>query len=890
MYKLHKIPSCILIITVLAILAALPLAGYAAESPPAEVLLAKPVYFGPEAYSDLPELAVQAIRDSLESMGDIVVTIDQSPSSPAAAMQLASDHGMKWVVYGSITRLGDQLSIDLRTNNRSHGRAKPKIVFSQGPAAKLEGLCTIIGHRLHEIFMSPYLVAAVRIEGNQRIGTDAILENIRTAKGEPFDREMITGDIKAIFKMGYFDDVQVDVSDGAEGRIVTFMLREKPAIRKIVINGSNKIDEKDIREVLTLKPYTVVTEKSLQEAAQKIEALYSDKGFAGTTVNVTLRRVSDQAADVVFDIDEGEEVHIKKITIDGNKAFSDEELKDIMEVTEKKPWWTPSLRNIMAMVKGDAGVLKWDALERDAGRLAAFYHNHGYVDARIGQPRVVRKGADLFITIPVDEGQLYKVGNIDIEQNFFKDESVLLENMKIKDEDTFSQEVLRKDILKLTDLYADNGYAHANIRPVITKNPENHTVDIKLVVEKGPLVKFERITIAGNTITRDKVIRRELRVNELEPFTATGLKRSKQRLGRLGYFEDISLNTSKGSDEEHMNLEVKVKERQTGTFSIGAGYSSVDKLILMGEISQRNFLGKGQTVNFKGMFGSQTARFSLGFYEPYLMDTRVSMGIDAYNWRQEYTDYTKKSTGGALRFGYPLTDNLSFFFGGKWDYTDMSDVGDYTSQIIKDSMDIKETRALNAGLTYDSRNAFFNPTHGWHNNFVTQYAGGLLGGDASFVKLEATAGYYHPIIWEITGHIKMGAGYVFDGRGGDLPVWEKFFLGGIDTIRGFKWGRVSPIDPDTGERIGGNSMFYTQLEAIFPLIKDMGLNGVTFIDMGNAWDKDSAYNFSKLRKTIGAGVRWLSPMGPLRIEWGYNLDKEEGDDRTNWEFKMGGSF
>ncbi len=862
----------------------------AEQFPPAEVVLVQPEFYGPASASDTVDMVVTELMKNLEAEGDVVVLTHEVISSPEDARQAALEHGMKWAVYGSVTRLGNELSLDFRVIDTSLSGQKPHIVFTQGPVSKLAGVVAILADRLHQVFLSPYLVSAVRVEGNRRIGTDAIMEHIGTAKGEIYDPEQITKDIKSVYAMGYFDDVEVDVQDEPGGRVVTFMVREKPAIRKIFIKGNSEIEEKDIKEILNLKPYTVVREKSLQEAVQKIEALYSDKGFVGTTVTVSLDRISDQAADVVFEISEGEKVHIKKIDIVGNHAFSDDELKDIMEVTEKKPWWTPSLRNIMAMVKGDAGVLKWDALERDAGRITAFYHNHGYVDARVGQPKVVRKGTDLFITIPVEEGELYKVGKIDIEQDLFKNKDVLLSNMKIKDEPAFSQEVLRKDILKLTDLFADNGYAHADIRPVITKDPDNKTVNIKLIVDKGPLVKFERISITGNTITRDKVIRRELRVNELEPFSATGLKKSRERLNRLGYFEDVNFNTSKGSDQEHMNLEVKVKERQTGTFSIGAGYSSVDKLIVMGEISQRNFLGRGQTVNFKGMFGAETARFSLGFYEPYFMDTRLSMGIDAYNWRQEYTDYTKKSTGGALRLGYPLTDNLSAFFGGKWDYTDMSDVSDYTSQIIKDSEDIRETRAINAGITYDSRNAFFNPTRGWQTSFVTQFAGGFLGGDASFIKLEGTAGYYHPLFWDVTGHIKVGTGYVFEGRNGMLPVWEKFFLGGIDSIRGFKWGRVSPIDPETGERIGGNSMFYTQMEAIFPLVQNMGLNGVVFMDMGNAWDSDSSYNFSKLKKTIGCGVRWLSPMGPLRIEWGYNIDKEPGDDRSNWEFKMGGGF
>jgi len=233
------------------------------------------------------------------------------------------------------------------------------------------------------------------------------LQNVKTTEGEFYDPEQIAQDIKSIFNMGYFDDIEVDVQDTAEGKIVTFMVRERPAIRKILFEGNKEIDNDKIKDVIDLKPYTVIKEKALQENAEKIKALYAEKGYAGTTVSVSIRPVSNQAADVIFEITEGEKVYIKEIAIEGNKAFSDDELEGIMEVSEKKPWWTPSLKNIMGLIQGSAGVLKWDALERDVGRITAFYHNHGYVDAKVGKPRVERKGAELFITIPVEEGERY---------------------------------------------------------------------------------------------------------------------------------------------------------------------------------------------------------------------------------------------------------------------------------------------------------------------------------------------------------------------------------------------------------------------------------------------------------------------------------------------------
>ncbi len=859
---------------------------------PSNIVLFQPSYIGPKGGEGLSENVAKLLASELEAKGHRVILGGHAPETPAQAKVVVRDRDADYGIYGTVSRLGDVVSLDFFIVSKATGEKKPFVAFVQGPEEKLNNLVKLLVEKINQDFAIPYKVAEVQVEGNRRVGTDAILQNIQTEKGAVYNPETIAQDIKSIYKMGYFDDVEVDVQDSPQGKIVTYMVREKPAIRKIIFEGNKEIADDKIKDVLDLKPYTVIKDKSLQENAEKIKALYAEKGYAGTTVAVSIRPVSNQAADVIFEINEGEKVHIKSIKIEGAKAFPQNELKGIMEVTEKKPWWTPSLRNIIGMVKGSAGVLKWDALERDLGRLTAFYHNHGYVDAKVGKPRVERKGADIYITIPVHEGERYGVGKINIKQDFFKDEYKLLSHLEIQNMDYFSQEVLRKDIMTLTNMYADEGFAHCTITPKIIKDPEKKVVNITFVVNKGPKVYFNRINITGNTRTRDKVIRRELRVMELKPFSATGLKRSNDRLRRLGYFEDVDITPKPAQDESHVNLDVKVKERPTGTFSIGAGYSSVDNLILMGEISQRNFLGKGQTLSFKGIIGGSTQRFSLSFFEPYFQDTRLSLGIDLYNWQYDYSDYTKDSTGGALRFGYPLTDNLSFFFGGRIDNTDLSDIDDNASYIIRSSRDIKSTRSLSAGLTFDSRNRYFNPSRGWKSNISMEYAGGFLGGDASFIKFRGEVGYYHPIWHFITGHFRLGAGYVMDGPGGDLPVYERFFLGGLDSIRGYKYGDVSPRDPETDERIGGEYMGFLQSELIFPLLKEMGLNGVVFLDMGNVWGKDTdeGFDITDLRKSAGAGIRWLSPMGPLRVEWGYNFDRKPGDDKSNWEFRMGGNF
>ncbi|MEA1992362.1 MAG: outer membrane protein assembly factor BamA [Thermodesulfobacteriota bacterium] len=861
---------------------------------PSATILGTPLaYYGPKDKSCLADEVREGLSKRLESRGyTVLLSKDKPPESLDDVIKAGKVQQVQFVFYGSISCLGEWLGLNLRLVDLEDTAGEPRILFAKGDRREMSMLLDQMEAEMVKVLAAPYLVAEVCVSGNRRVDTDAILQAAGTRAGDFFDPEIIASDISSIYKMDFFNDVKVDATESPSGRIVTFIVKEKPAIKEIKFSGNKEISEEKIREIIDLKPYTIIQEKTLQENAEKIKALYMEKGYAGTSILASVEQVSGQTADVVFEITEGEQVRIKAIEFQGNHAFSDKELEKLLETSEKKSLWIPSWSNIVALFKGDKAVLKQDALERDLGRIAAYYHNQGYVDAKVGRPMIRREDAWLYITIPIEEGSRYGVGQVDIEQDFFKDKEELLSELEITQEPVFSRQVLRQDMLKLTDLYADEGFAYADITPRIEKDSEKKLVNITLLVNTGPSVKFERIEIVGNTRTRDKVIRRELRVKELEPFSASGFRKSSQRLNRLGYFEDVNLTPSKGSSEEYMNLKVEVKERATGTFSIGAGYSSVENLMLMGEINQRNFLGKGQTLSFKGVLGSETNRYSLNFVEPYFRDTRLSLGIEMYNWEREYDDYTKESVGGALRFGYPLNDDLSAFIKLRMDNTDMSDVSDNASTIIKDSQDIHSTRSVGTGLIYDTRDDYYNPSHGWNNKISIEYAGGLLGGDCAFMKLEGGVSYYHPIWKSIIGHVRAGAGYVTEGGGGKLPIYERFFLGGIDSVRGFKYGRISPTDPnsDDDDRVGGNYMGFVQIETIFPLLKNMGLNGVIFLDMGNCWDDGNDYDNQTTRMSVGPGIRWLSPIGPLRIEWGFNINKEDDDDASNWEFRMGGSF
>ncbi len=797
--------------------------------------------------------------------------------------------GLKALCWGSVTVFAGKLSLDLKIADCAERYTKR--LYVTGSLKDLESFKEKAGKRLARAILSREIVAEVRVEGNVRMDEEAILSVVSLKPGDLFDPKKLRQDIKEIFKLGYFDDVRADLEETPEGLRITYIVREKPVVKRIVYEGNKAIKESDLQKITELKPYTILNLNKINEAAEKIEYLYRERGFYNAKVEPMVKMLNPREAKVIFKIKEGKKAYIKKITFEGNKAFSDKELKKLLEISEKSPLsW---VKKIKAYVSGggvEPGVYSYGGLYRSLGKIVTFYQNHGYIDVRVGEPRIRRKGEMIYITIPIEEGPRYRVGKVDIVQDLFKDKNYLLKKLETPKKKYFDREALRRDIMKITDLFADKGYAYAKVDPEIKKDPKAHVVDIVFKVDKGPLVYVNRIEITGNTRTRDKVIRRELLIVEQRPFSATRLKKSEGRLRRLGYFDDVSISTEKGVKEDQMDVKVKVKERPTGSFSIGAGYSSVDKVILMGEISQRNLFGKGQILSFQGIFGARTTRYSLSFTEPYFRDSRLSLGLNVYDWEREYDDYTRDSQGFGVRFGYLLTPNTRAFLGYRYDDSDLTDYYYYASKIIRESADIHITSSVELGLSRDTRNHFFDPTRGTTLNITYEHAGGVLGGDSAFEKITVIGSIYFPTVWEIVGHVRVGVGYVTEGQGGKLPVYEKFYLGGIDSVRGYQYGDISPKDPETGERIGGERMAFMQSEVIFPLVKSMGLKGVVFFDMGNVWGEDVGYHFSDVRKSVGIGIRWLSPMGPLRIEWGYNIDAKEDEDKSNWNFRMGGQF
>ena len=404
---------------------------------------------------------------------------------------------------------------------------------------------------------------------------------------------------------------------------------------------------------------------------------------------------------------------------------------------------------------------------------------------------------------------------------------------------------------------------------------------------KGKRSISNAFEISGKVKTRDKVIRRELRVYEQELFSATNLKESIKNLRRLEYFEDVNFSTTPGTGPNRMNLKITVKERPTGTFGLGAGYSTQDRLVGMVEISQNNLFGRGQQLKVQGIIGAISHRFRISFFEPYLFDRPLGLGIDAFNWEREYTEYTRKSKGGVLRLSHPLRWKYTrLFWMYRFENVNLTDLPYYSSPVIVEASRIHNTSATSLTLRRDSRDSLFAPTRGSDNSISVEMAG--MGGDTAFMRYVAETGWYLPIRWSLVGVLHARAGYIQNLPWGELPAYEMFYLGGIDTIRGFKYAYISPRDPFTGERIGGDKFLQLNTEIRFPVHKKLGLMGTVFFDAGNVYGTD--WVAPTLRTSVGFGIRWFSPMGPLRVEWGYNLAPKPWEKHSAWEFTMGGSF
>lgn len=841
----------------------------------------------------------EVIKRHLKEDGAVVLepesALDLTSGINADSIDRIRNYGVQnevdYVVYGSLTWIGKKFRLDAQVVE-SYGEGLPHVIIKEGQ--DIENLLGTVKQLARDIGMKLFKrekVARVLVAGNKRIESDAIKRVIKTEPGDVYLAKSLSEDLKAVYSMGYFEDIRIEAEESPEGKVITFIVKEKPTIRHIRFKGNTVYSDEDLAEKIDIRTGSILNIFKVRKNIKTIEELFKEKKYHNVKVTYNISQLKQNQVDLEFVIEEGEKFLVKSIMFEGNRAYDDKTLKKIMKTSEKGffSWLTSS------------GDLNKADLDLDVAKITAFYHNNGYIESRVGEPQIEYQENWIYITIKIDEGPRFKVGKVDITGDLILPREELLEKVKISGEAYFNREIVRNDMLVLSDLYSDEGYAYVDILPRIDKDHDKLIVNITYVIEKKKQVYFEKIIISGNKKTRDKVIRRELKVIEQELYSGRSLKRGVRNLYRLDYFEDVKVNTVRGSSDDKMILKIDVTEKPTGMFSFGGGYSSVEHLFVMASISQRNLFGRGQVLQLKGEWGGKTNRYNLSFTEPWLFDIPLSAGLDLYNWQTDYDTYDKDSQGGGVRFGYTVYDYTRVYLKYTHDIAEIKNLekdenGDYTApQSIVGLEGTNVTNSISTTLRYDSRDRMFNPTEGSDHRITLEYAG--FGGDIAFTKYLAETGWFIPLFKETVGFLHGKIGFVKENPEGKLPDYERFYLGGINSLRGFGWHdiheleKVSELGGGQYVEIGGDKFVQFNVEYLIPLVKDAGIIGVIFFDAGNVYNDNEDIDLNDLRESAGYGFRWYSPIGPIRLECGYILDRHEGEHKGgSWEFTMGAAF
>lgn len=736
-----------------------------------------------------------------------------------------------------------------------------------------------------------FVVDEIIVEGVKKVEPEAILEKIEIKKGMKLTNFGARSDIQRIFSMKYFDSVEFHQETKDKKNTLVIKVKEKPIIAKITFEGNDEINSDDLKDQVKTKEYNILDVNTIKSDLILLQNYYEEKGFYLVTTDYELvKSKTGDGLDLVFKIQEFDKVTVKKITFLGNNEVPDEELKKFMQTQEE---------TLFSGMSG-SGNFKEFNFQTDVERLKYIYKTKGYLQVNIGNP-VITVSEDkkwLFITIKVTEGPKFDVNNIYFNGELLFTDSELREDLDLKPGDVYNEEKLRLDIQKLTEMYQDKGYAFANVLRTLQIVPGENKVDIVYSFEKGNIAYFGKIIIKGNSKTRDKVIRRELLVHEGMMYSGSLLRKSKENVNRLGFFEQNSVifNTvsPKGKDDV-LNLEISIKERQTGQISLGAGYSTATKAFFQGSIAQNNFRGLGQNLNFNLSLSQSQNTYNLGFTEPYLFDTKWTAGADLYRIQSGLiSSFNSEKYGADLRVGYPIFEYTRVFLTLRHEYTKIDNVRNPT---VDKDIENGVAATLRTSLRYDRRNNVFEPTDGYYGNIGVEYAG--LYGDQKWMKGEAEGRFYKPIYEDLVFRSRISYEQLMKTSTRDLPRSEKFQMGGARNMRGYGLEDIGPIralaDREDGKirdfNIGGLSSLLATFEFEHPMIKEAGLKWVLFYDAGNVFldsFKDDNDQFS-LRQDYGFGFRWFSPIGVLRFEFGYPLD-DKSTSGQQFHFDIGQLF
>ncbi len=749
-------------------------------------------------------------------------------------------------------------------------------------------------------------IVAIRVEGNRRVEQEAIVRALTQKKGQRFKADQTAADLKALWSLKFFDDAQLLVQRLNNGIVYVVRVVEKPAIKSVELVGNDELSKDDLKDTVDVKVGSIVDVAAIKRNVKKIQEKYVEKGYFLAEVGYTIKpNEQNTLVDVTFDINERAKVMVKEINLLGANKVPASELKGVL-ATREGSWLSPLTSE---------GTYREELFQRDLEIIKAVYIDKGFVNIRVDKPAVTLSPdkRNIFISIHLDEGERFDMGKIDFSGDLLESKEKLSTLLVSKPNTVFSSSALRRDIQSITDLYYDQGFAYANINTGTVVNAEAKTVDITFEIQKGSPVSIERIEIVGNTKTRDKVIRRQLRVYEGELFNGTGMRRSKEKVTALGFFETVEVTQKPGSDNEHVVVNVEVKEKSTGTFQVGLGFSNVEQFILTAQVAQQNFLGWGQSASINAQLSALRQFVQFSYFDPYFLDTNYLFSLDAYKTQLDYFGFIRDAYGGTVSLGYYLlADEMSVSLGYTLESVRIEQGRDFTSQTpLAGQFRSGVTSALRASWNWDRRNNRIFPSSGTFSSLTAEFAPPAFGGSYNFNRITANQRGYYQLPLGIVAKAQAQFGLLTEsyGRPGapdqGLPISELYYLGGINSVRGYPLRTLSPTtlvptrtDPSVPVRdfaVGGDKQFYFNFELEFPILTTVGIRGLLFYDSGNVFGRKAPLfvdgnKFLGLFHSVGFGVRWFSPVGPLRFEWGIPLNRRVNDQSPQFEFTIGNSF
>jgi outer membrane protein insertion porin family len=790
-------------------------------------------------------------------------------------------------------------------------------------------------------------IAAIEVVGNRRVARDDVISYLREKPGQSFKVESLTGDVHALWDSGFFEDIQADLTTNDRGVVLRFIVRERPNIKEVEYSGNEEIENDKLAEAVEVKPNTILSLPAVRRSVQKIKDAYAEKGYFLADVQYETSPQRENEVIVKFRITEHQPVTVRRVSFIGNVHLADADLREVMQTG-----------NGGFLSFGSGGPYRQDVFERDVLMLSALYYDKGYLSVQIGTPRVMltsdRSGID--IAIVIHEGPRYKIRQLRIYERGADDAATeveplggrraLQQMLHAHSGDYFNRAELIKDLQAVRTLYRDAGFANVEAEPETELDPIHSEVDIVVPIKRGPPVTVERIEVKGNTKTRDKVIRREMEVQEGQLFSETGIENSKRRITALGFFDRVDVSTEQGSAPDKVVINVEVSEKSTGTFQVGAGFSSIESFIATAQVQQANLFGNGQALALQAQVSALRQLVTLRFFEPYFLDSDWNSSIELYDTLYVFPNFARRSIGGSLTFGYALAQpwlRLSITATAEWDSVDTSSTttffGTSTPGFTNVFQSLPLANLFNSGrvfslrptLTYDTRDNRLFPSSGVFLQASTELASELFGSEFNYLRHRFTGRFYYPLGGATPG--QPGSGFVLklntewglitspDPQG--VPIFQRYFLGGILDVRGFYLRSIGPrlpltstLDPNSppianGANIGGNMEAYENLELEFPIIDKVGIRGVVFFDAGNSWNTESQFcrttpapqfdrvvqpcfsfpeSLGYLRTSTGFGIRWFSPLGPLRFEWGFPLAPLPYENHSDFEFTIGNFF